>query len=226
MLAKRFADGQCLVCRHAHFVQPSNRLWRRRSPPSRAGRRPGHARGSRPNHSTGARSRTLSGPAAPPAMGLVQSRPGNLAKSRSVCPAFLRARWQWPPAPRPSRAARKPGRQRAVQPKSRRDARPAQGCRPRADPPRPTAASASDDKSGHSRIRGLVDILRNAHTPHPCEPHEFRSRQHGFEPRAARLVLLGARGPVGVEQEVRVDEDHEVEAVLRRAQANRRCCPG
>ena len=67
------------------------------------------------------------------------------------------------------------------------------------------AASASAVESGRSNTRGLVAILRKAHSE-PREADKIRPRQHGFEPGAALLVLFGS-WMVGVEQQVRVDED-------------------
>ena len=41
----------------------------------------------------------------------------------------------------------------------------------------------------------------------PSEANEVRSREYGFEPGSAFLMLLRPR-MIGVEQQVRVDEDH------------------
>jgi hypothetical protein len=65
------------------------------------------------------------------------------------------------------------------------------------------AASASVVESEISNTRGFVAILRKAHGVSQAK----RTRLRPFEPGSACLVLLRPR-MIGIEQQVRVDEDH------------------
>jgi|HubBroStandDraft_4_1064222.scaffolds.fasta_scaffold230335_3 hypothetical protein len=68
------------------------------------------------------------------------------------------------------------------------------------------AASASGIEKGTIEYPGIGGNPQKGPQREPREADKIGSRQHGFEPGSAFLVLFGS-WMVGVEQQVRVDED-------------------
>ena len=142
------------------------------------------------------------------AMGFIQVRPGNRAKSRSVvhsvapcsiAMAASAASMTSGPDTWPSRAR---GRRisQCLSPGSRI---PATGCASHDD----TWCSASAIVSGRSKTRGFVMMRRKAHTVSQENRTSDCAGETRFQPMPTGLVFTGGR-VVGVEEEIRVDEHH------------------